>query len=102
MCATRIDIPQGAATSDDPLDVFRAVADLGDQAATIAQALLTALEVEAVQTARPVRGSADLIVTATRTGRTVTVVTNNYRAAAAAPYRSASVFPATSQGRARC
>jgi beta-phosphoglucomutase-like phosphatase (HAD superfamily) len=79
--AVRIDIPQGAVTSDDPLDVFRAVAELGAQAATIAQALLTALEVQAVQTARPVRGSADLIVTATRTGRTVTIVTNNSAAA---------------------
>lgn len=47
------------------------------EAAPIAQALLTALEVRAVQTARPTPGSADLIVTATRTGRTVTVVTNN-------------------------
>jgi beta-phosphoglucomutase-like phosphatase (HAD superfamily) len=82
--AVRIDIPQGAATSDDPLEVFRAVADLGDQADAIAQALLTALEVQAVQTARPARGSADLIVTATLTGRTVTVVTNNSTAAVTA------------------
>jgi beta-phosphoglucomutase-like phosphatase (HAD superfamily) len=82
--AVRIDIPPGAATTDDPLEVFRAVADLGDQADAIAQALLTALEVQAVQTARPAPGSADLIVTANRTGRTVTVVTNNSTAAVTA------------------
>jgi phosphoglycolate phosphatase len=79
--AVGIDIPSGAATTDDPLEAFRAVADLGDQVATIAQALLTALEVQATQTARPTPGSADLIVTAIRTGRTVTVVTNNSTAA---------------------
>jgi phosphoglycolate phosphatase len=82
--AVHIDIPPAAATTDDPLEVFRAVADLGDQADAIAQALLTALEVRAVQTARPAAGSADLIITATRTGRTVTVVTNNSTAAASA------------------
>jgi beta-phosphoglucomutase-like phosphatase (HAD superfamily) len=65
-------------------EVDHAVADLGDQADAIAQALLTALEVQAVQTARPAQGSADLIVTATRTGRTVTVVTNNSTAAVTA------------------
>src|SRR5260221_9251917 len=53
--AVRIDIPPGAETSDDPLEVFRVVADLGGQADAIAQALLTALEVQAVQTAQPVR-----------------------------------------------
>jgi beta-phosphoglucomutase-like phosphatase (HAD superfamily) len=79
--AAHIDIPPAAATTDDPLEVFRAVADLGDQADAIAQALLTALEIQAVQTARPAPGSADLIVTANRTGRTVTVVTNNSTAA---------------------
>jgi phosphoglycolate phosphatase len=82
--AVCIDIPPAAATTDDPLEVFRAVADHGDQADARAQALLTALEVQAVQTARPARGSADLIVTATLTGRTVTVVTNNSTAAVTA------------------
>jgi len=79
-----IDVPPAAATTGDPLEVFRAVADLGDQADAIAQALLTALEVQAVQTARPAQGSVDLIVTATQTGRTVTVVTNNSTAAVTA------------------
>jgi beta-phosphoglucomutase-like phosphatase (HAD superfamily) len=48
------------------------------------QQLLTALEVRAVQTARPTPGAAELVVTATQTGRTVTVVTNNSGAAVAA------------------
>jgi len=81
LLAGGIDLPSTAETTDDPLEVFRAVADLNGQAAAIAQALLTALEVRAVQTARPTPGSADLIVTAIRTGRTVTVVTNNSTAA---------------------
>lgn len=72
-----IDIPSGAAMSDDPLEVFRAVAYLGYKAATIAQTLLTTLELRAVETARPAPGSADLIITAARTERTVTIVTNN-------------------------
>ena len=81
--AAGIDIPQGAATLDDPLEVFRVVADLGDDAAITAQELLTALELQAAQTARPTPGAADLITTATQTGRTVTVVTNNSGAAVA-------------------
>jgi HAD superfamily hydrolase (TIGR01509 family) len=81
--AAGIDIPQGAAMVGDPLEVFRVVADLGDDAAITAQELLTALEVRAVQTARPTPGAADLITAATQTGRTVTVVTNNSGAAVA-------------------
>ena len=81
--AADIDITQGAATLDDPLEVFRAVADLGDDAAITAQELLTALELRATQTARPTPGAADLITTATQTSRTVTVVTNNSGAAVA-------------------
>src|SRR5258708_8195560 len=82
--AAGIDIPQSAATLADPLEVFRVVADLGDHAAITAQELLTALEVRAAQTARPTPGSADLITTATQTGRSVTIVTNNSGAAVSA------------------
>ncbi len=52
--------------------------------AITAQELLTGLEVRAAHTAEPAPGSADLITTATQTGRTVTVVTNNSGAAVAA------------------
>ena len=81
--AAGIDIPEGATALDDPLEVFRVVADLGDNAAITAQGLLTALELQAAQTARPTPGAADLITTATQTSRTVTVVTNNSGAAVA-------------------
>ncbi len=79
-----IDIPPSAATLRDPLEVFRTVADLGDNAAIMAQERLTRLEIEAARTARPAPGSAELITTATQAGRTVTVVTNNSSAAVAA------------------
>ena len=49
-----------------------------------AQQLLTAFETRAVPTAEPTRGPADLIVTATQTGRTVSIVSNNSGAAIAA------------------
>ena len=68
----------------DPLEVFRAVADLGPDIATTVHQLLTGLEVRAVKTARPASGSADLTATAVQTGRTVTVVTNNSGTAVAA------------------
>lgn len=70
-------LPADAEEQDDPLEVFRAVARAGDDAAILAQHVLTALEIRAVKTARPTRGSADLIITAYRTGRTVTIVSNN-------------------------
>jgi beta-phosphoglucomutase-like phosphatase (HAD superfamily) len=74
-------LPGEAEDQDDPLEVFRAVARVSDQDAALAQQVLTTLEVRAVKTARPTRGSADLIVTAHRTGRTVTIVSNNSGAA---------------------
>jgi beta-phosphoglucomutase-like phosphatase (HAD superfamily) len=66
-----------AQDQDDPLEVFRAVARVSDGAAILAQHVLTALEVRAVKTAQPTHGSADLIITAHRSGRTVTIVSNN-------------------------
>ena len=74
-------LPSEARDQDDPLEVFRAVARAGDEAAVTAQQVLTALETRAVKTARPAPGSADLIITACRTGRTVTIVSNNSGAA---------------------
>ena len=74
-------LPSGAEHESDPLEVFRAVATLGPEAAATAQQLLTTFESRAVETARPTPGSADLIITAYRTGRTVTIVSNNSSAA---------------------
>ena len=67
--------------------MFRAVARISSDAALTAQQLLTAFETRAISTARPTPGSADLIVTACRSRRTVTIVSNNSGAAIAA-YRA--------------
>jgi phosphoglycolate phosphatase-like HAD superfamily hydrolase len=77
-------VPSETQDQDDPLEVFRAMARVSDGAAVLAQHVLTALEVRAVKTAQPTRGSADLIITAYRTGRTVTIVSNNSGAAVTA------------------
>jgi beta-phosphoglucomutase-like phosphatase (HAD superfamily) len=77
-------LPDDAEDQNDPLEVFRAVAHANDQAGILAHHILTALEVRAVKTAQPARGSADLIITAYRTGRTVTIVSNNSGAAISA------------------
>ena len=76
-------LPDGAEQTDDPLEVFRLAASVSPDAAMAAQQLLTAFETRAVPTAKPTRGSADLIITAARTGRTVTIVSNNSGAAIA-------------------
>ena len=77
-------LPDDAEDQDDPLEVFRIAARVGTDAAMCAQQLLTAFETRAIPTAEPTRGAADLIVTAHRTGRTVTIVSNNSGAAIAA------------------
>jgi len=77
-------LPALAMNSGDPLEVFRLAATVSTDAALAAQQLLTAFEIRAVPTATPTRGSADLIVTAARSGRTVTIVSNNSGAAIAA------------------
>jgi HAD superfamily hydrolase (TIGR01509 family) len=77
LTAAGFTLPSDAEDLDDPLEVFRAVARASDDAAILAQHVLTALEVRAVKTAQPTWGSADLIITAYRTGRTVTIVSNN-------------------------
>jgi beta-phosphoglucomutase-like phosphatase (HAD superfamily) len=81
LTAAGFTVPSEAQDLDDPLEVFRAVARTSDDAAMVAQHILTALEVRAVKTAQPTPGSADLIITAHRTGRTVTIVSNNSGAA---------------------
>jgi beta-phosphoglucomutase-like phosphatase (HAD superfamily) len=68
----------------DPLEVFRLVANVNPEAAVTTQQLLTVFETRAVATARPTRGSADLIISAYRTGRTVSIVSNNSSAAISA------------------
>jgi phosphoglycolate phosphatase-like HAD superfamily hydrolase len=84
LTAAGFDLPTEAQSNDDPLEVFRIAAATSDTAAMTAQQLLTAFEIRAIPTAAPTRGSADLIVTATQTGRTVSIVSNNSGAAIAA------------------
>jgi hypothetical protein len=74
-------LPSEAEQESDPLEVFRAVATLGPEAAATGQQLLTTFDSRAVETARPTPGSADLIITAYPTGRTVAIVSNNSTAA---------------------
>ena len=79
-----VSLPPGARDADDPLEVFRQVADLGPDVAETAQRILTRLETRAARAARATQGSSDLMRTADATGRTVTIVSNNSSAAIAA------------------
>ncbi|MFG3441139.1 HAD family hydrolase [Nonomuraea sp. NPDC047897] len=63
--------------TDDPLEVFRFSASLGDEMARLTLRALTELEVKAVATARPTPGAADLIIRARDNGMTVGIVSNN-------------------------
>jgi len=79
-----ITLPEKAHETDDPLEVLRLAATISPDAAVSAQQLLTAFETRAVPTAQPTPGSANLIIAARQTGRTVTIVSNNSGAAIAA------------------
>jgi HAD superfamily hydrolase (TIGR01509 family) len=63
--------------TDDPLDVLRDIHACAPDDSVAAHAMLTALELAAVKSARPTPGADDLIATARSTARTVTVVSNN-------------------------
>ena len=79
-----IKLPPAVRDTDDPLEVFRQVADLGPDIAETAQRILTRLETRAARAARATPGSSDLMRTAHATGHTVTIVSNNSSAAIAA------------------
>ncbi len=81
LAADGIVLPEDHQPSDDPLDVFRGTTRLGRETATAVQQLLTGLEIQAIATARPTPGTADLIRQAHATGRTVAIVSNNSGAA---------------------
>jgi beta-phosphoglucomutase-like phosphatase (HAD superfamily) len=72
-----ISFPPELASEPDPLEVFRYSARVSPQAADLAQRALTELETQAVATAEPTEGAADLIATANETGRNVIIVSNN-------------------------
>jgi phosphoglycolate phosphatase-like HAD superfamily hydrolase len=79
-----ISLPPETRDADDPLEVFRQVADLGPEVAETAQRILIRLETRAARAARATQGSSDLMRTAHATGHTVTIVSNNSSAAIAA------------------
>jgi phosphoglycolate phosphatase len=79
-----VQLPAEIQRLDDPLEVFRQVANFEPSSAETAQAILTKLETRAAKTARPTPGAADLMATARVTGRTVTIVSNNSSTAIAA------------------
>jgi HAD superfamily hydrolase (TIGR01509 family) len=81
LAAGGIVLPGDHQPSDDPLDVFRGTTRLGRETATAVQQLLTRLEVQAVATARPTPGAAELIKEARAAGRTIAIVSNNSGAA---------------------
>jgi phosphoglycolate phosphatase len=81
LAAEGVTIPDDGHPSDDPLDVFRGTGEVSREASAAAQRILTGLEVEAVATAMPTPGTAELISEAHATGRTVAVVSNNSGAA---------------------
>ncbi|MEV0236107.1 HAD-IA family hydrolase [Nonomuraea sp. NPDC050786] len=72
-----VEIPPEVEASDDPLAVFRFSWQFGPDMSRITRDMLTRLEVEAVQTARPTPGAADLIRQSKRLGKAVAVVSNN-------------------------
>jgi hypothetical protein len=90
-----IKLPHAVRDTDDPLEVFRQVADLGPDIAETAQRILTRLEARAARAARATPGSSDLIRTAHATGHTVTIVSNNSSVAIAASATTGS--PVTSR-----
>jgi phosphoglycolate phosphatase len=76
-----VQLPAEVQELNDPLEVFRQVAELRPDAAAPAQSILTNLEVRAARAARPTPGSSRLMAAAQSTGRTVAIVSNNSSAA---------------------
>ncbi|GAA1963420.1 HAD family phosphatase [Amycolatopsis minnesotensis] len=75
------ELPESVANADDPFDVFRYAATLGDDEARYVEAAFTALEVEAIATAEPTPGAHALIHAWHNTGRPLAIVSNNSIAA---------------------
>ncbi len=67
--------------ADDPLDVFRGTCQLSRETSAAVQRVLTSLELQAVASARPTPGAAELVKEARQSGRSVAIVSNNSGAA---------------------
>lgn len=81
LAAEGIVLPGEHQPSDDPLDVFRGTSQLGPETAQAVQQVLTRLEVQAVASAQPTPGAAELIKDARASGWTIAIVSNNSGAA---------------------
>jgi phosphoglycolate phosphatase len=75
------DLPSEVATSEDPFDVLKYAATLGDDEAYFVEAALCAYEVDAIVTAAPTPGAFGLIHAWKESGRTLAIVSNNSAAA---------------------
>ncbi|MGK4581365.1 HAD family hydrolase [Kitasatospora sp. HPMI-4] len=77
LLATGERAPVGAERESDPLALLRLVADAQPDLTESMDAALAALETEAVRVARPTLGGESVLRTAARSGRLVSVVSNN-------------------------
>ncbi|MFG3051286.1 HAD family hydrolase [Kitasatospora sp. NPDC048239] len=73
--------PAGAEGETDPLALFRLISDARPELTESMDAELAALETEAVRVARPTPGGESVLRAAARSGRLVSVVSNNAGAA---------------------
>ena len=70
-------IPTSVEQSDDPFCVFRYAASIGEILGNAVENALTQQEIEAVSSARPTPGAVDLIHSWHRSGRDVSIASNN-------------------------
>ncbi|GAA1186964.1 HAD family hydrolase [Kitasatospora gansuensis] len=73
--------PPGGETETDPLALLRLVADARPDLAVVTDQALTGLETDAVRVGRPNEGGESLLRACARSGRSVSVVSNNAGAA---------------------
>lgn len=71
------ELPPEVEKADDPFDVLKYAATIGENEARYVNAAFVAHEVEAVATAEPTPGALDLIRAWSRTGRPLAIVSNN-------------------------
>ncbi|MFD8785978.1 HAD family hydrolase [Kitasatospora sp. NPDC059599] len=77
LLATGEQAPAGAEEESDPLALLRLVSDARPDLTESADAALAALETEAVRVARPTPGGESVLQVCARSGRLVSVVSNN-------------------------
>ncbi|MEU4800733.1 HAD hydrolase-like protein [Actinosynnema sp. NPDC023587] len=79
-----VDLPPEVEKTEDPFEVLRYAATLGEAEAIYVESALTAHELEAVSTAEPTNGAHTLIRAWHATGRASAIVSNNSQAAVSA------------------